>query len=64
MTDFQFWQNEAGKQGRVMCMLCFEIKNIGLMYKDKDGDVWDTCLDCKAYEDTVIKERGLPPSEY
>lgn len=50
MTNFPFWQAEANKSGLVLCMTCFESKNPELMYKDKNGDIWDECLDCHSKE--------------
>ena len=46
MTDFRYWQNEAGKVGLVMCMTCFESKPREQMFKDENGDVWDECQSC------------------
>lgn len=59
MTNFAWWQNEAGKQGLVMCMLCFDMLNIDKMWKDDEGQVWDVCVFCKAIEDAEMERRGL-----
>lgn len=60
MTNFAFWQNKANQQGLVMCVLCFESKNVELMFKDSAGRVWDTCLDCDEHEKEVLAAREKP----
>lgn len=59
MTSFAYWQNEATSVGLVMCMICFEMKNIEFMHKDNEGDVWDICEDCHVNEQNVMLRRGL-----
>lgn len=33
-----------------MCQLCFEVKDIGDLYRDDEGSVWDVCKECKKPE--------------
>jgi hypothetical protein len=64
MTDFGWWQAQAGTQGMVMCCLCFDYITPDKMWVDESGYMHDVCAYCKAMEDAEMerrRERGEYP---
>lgn len=43
--------------GHKMCCLCFEFIPIDDLYVDREGQKWDTCKPCNAYEEVCIALR-------
>lgn len=52
MADFGWFQAEARKRNKVMCMICFEAKDKTKMepVSDEPGKVWDVCQECAEIE--------------
>lgn len=49
MTSFGYWADRV-PHGQFMCCLCFESKPLAQSWRDADGQGWDVCTDCRAFE--------------
>lgn len=62
MTSFGYWQGEAAKHDKFVCMLCFDWRPIEEAFEDEYGDKWDTCKPCEAIEQEMIRKEANDPS--